>query len=191
MLPDCPLLLISQRSPDLAHVQCQDSAHSHQCHLAAPQVNMDELCLHHLRAPFHERSGMGAKNTHNKTKWRWENLPLFSALYHLFFSPLKNKLSPTDSISFFLPPSDSNCKAGIGEDTSICSSLSLEWKCLLLFGQLWETPCWTRPHVAGEKQRSWQESKKKIYVESVKLCISVPYCKQHVYKRKKFSDIDK
>lgn len=101
MLPDYLLLLISQRSPDLAHLQHKDSAHSHQCCLAAARENMYELCLHYLPAPFHERSGMGAKKPHNETNWRGEKTPLFSALYCLFFSPLRNKLSLTDSVSFF------------------------------------------------------------------------------------------
>lgn len=125
MLPDYLLLLISQRSPDLAHLQCKDSAHSHQCHLAAPQVNTDELCLHHLPASFHEKWN-GSKKHPQQNKLKGRKLPtILSTLLSLSLSFEEQAVSNRLSL-LSLPLSDSNCKAGVGEDTSIRSSLSPE-----------------------------------------------------------------
>lgn len=186
--PDAPWLPATAHlteKPNIAHLQSKDSTHSHQCRLASRRENTFELCFHHLPAPFHKRSGMGAKK-HPQQKLEGRKTPtVLRTPLTLVFS-LRNKLSLTDSVCFFLPPSDSKCKAGTGEDTSICSFLSLEWKCLLLFGQLWVTSCWIRPHAAGEKQRSWQKSNENIYVKSLKLYfISLNFASDMFIKEKK------
>lgn len=98
MLPDYLLLLISQRSPDPAPLQCKEGAQSDQHCLAAPWGSMYQLCI--LPAPFHEGTGMGAKKSPTK-QTGGEKTPTMLSTLSSFYSPLRNKLSLTNSVSFF------------------------------------------------------------------------------------------